>query len=73
MYFDRFDICEAYWVFAYGCHVGGDTSDRIFHRLHRMEFKPRPSLGTNAFPLNENAQAIYDSLVDNHPDVQNQL
>jgi hypothetical protein len=38
--FDRFSICEAFWVFAAECH-GGQFTDvyKIFGRLHNMQFR----------------------------------
>lgn len=55
--FDRFDICEAHYVYA---HDAGDYARRA--RLDAMAFRARPSL--NAWrDLNENAQAIYARLV----------
>jgi len=72
MYFDRFDICEAYYLFAMHYHYGGDTYDGIFYRLGRMGFKPSPFLGCSDHPLwglgSENAAIIYNNLVVNHRD-----
>ena len=70
-YFDRFDICEAYYLFAYGYHHGGDTSDGIFNRLHRLRFKPHCSLACSDIPmmgLTENGAEIYNQLIVSHPD-----
>jgi hypothetical protein len=55
-YFDRFDICEAYAVYAwdYGNYV-------LWSRLQRMGFRPRPGLG-NYTHLTPNGYAIYASL-----------
>ena len=69
MWFDRFDICEAWYIFAMQYHSGGDTSDKIFHRLHRMQFKISCGI-KDENDLNENAKAIYDNLVATHPDAQ---
>ena len=71
MYFDRFDICEAYYLFAMHYHSGGDTTDRIFWRLRRMEFRPAPSLGCSGHDmmgLTENGAMIYNDLIANHID-----
>ena len=72
-YFDRYDISEAYYLFAYHYHQGGDTSDRIFWRLNRMRFEPGLRLQQDDNPkyaLTENGAEIYAQLVANHPDAQ---
>jgi len=58
MYFDRFDICDAYYLALSHCH-GGQWS-REYARLARMAdyFRPSPLLSVEN--LNENARAIYD-------------
>jgi hypothetical protein len=73
MYFDKFDICEAYYLFARHYHRGGDTSDSIFGRLCRMRFKPGLSLSQHEEPekaLTENGVEIYKHLTINHPDAR---
>ena len=70
-YFDKFDICEAYYLFASGYHQGGDTTDGIFWRLHRMQFKPGAFLECSDNPmmgLTENGAEIYNNLIVTHPD-----
>jgi len=59
MYYDRFDILEAYYLALEHCH-GGQWS-REYGRLCRMQayFKPRQSLSVES--LNENAREIYDA------------
>ena len=72
-YFDRFDICEAYYLFAYEYHFGGDTSDQIFHRLRRMMFKPSPFIGSSGreyLGLTENGWLIYGQLIGSHSDAK---
>lgn len=68
-YFDRFDICEAYYALEYDWNVSGMLQERpsnqrrnasIGHQLARMRFKPRPSLGGRE-SLEENGRAIYDT------------
>jgi hypothetical protein len=56
LYFDRFDICEAYAVYAWdwGNYV-------LWSRLQRLGFRPRPSLSLRT--LTENGRAIYDRIV----------
>jgi hypothetical protein len=61
MYFDRFDIAEAYYLFF--CHFHeGQASDK-YRRLCRMSryFKPRPSLSVET--LSENGREIYEALI----------
>jgi len=62
MYFNRFDICEAYYCFASDWH-GGQWSKEymIFSRLHHMGFKARQSLSFET--LTDNAKQIYLNLV----------
>jgi hypothetical protein len=60
-YFDRFDICEAWYLYLSHCH-GGQWSPE-YERLSRLQgyFTPSPMLSVDS--LNENARAIYDDLV----------
>jgi len=62
MYFDRFDICEAYYL--YFCDYHGGQGSREYARLSRMThyFKPRPSL-SQPEDLSENGREIYYQLV----------
>jgi len=65
MYFDRFDICEAYYVFAMLWHGGQSCSVYlIFGRLNRIGFSPSPLLRDET-SLTDNGRDIYDSLVKN--------
>lgn len=59
MYFDRFDICEAYYLAFSHCH-GGQRS-REYARMCAMAryFKPSPMLSVDS--LSDNAREIYDS------------
>lgn len=73
-YFDRYDICEARYLFARHYHSGGDTSDRIYERLRRLDFKPGLHLIKYDDPdeaLTENGAAIYRELERVHPDARN--
>jgi hypothetical protein len=76
MYFDRFDICQAYATFAYGYHVGGyatgrresfigETNSDINVRLHRMHYRESPMFGYRRRDLTDNGRRIYDRLVRN--------
>ena len=62
MYFDRFDICDAYYLFFSNYHWGQGSI--FYSRLSRMldYYKPSPLLRYEN--LSENAQMIYDNLVD---------
>ena len=62
MYWDRFDICEAYYAFAADYH-GGQCSPEyaIFGRLHSMGFKAGVFVGYEY--LTDNGKEIYDNLV----------
>ena len=62
MFFDRFDVVEAYWLWLCDYHEG-QASER-YARLCRMNryFRPRPNL--NYETLSENGRAIYDGLTD---------
>ena len=62
MYFDRFDICEAYHLFASNYHEGQFSKIyKIFGRLHNIQFKPSDNIGFET--LTENGQEIYNNLV----------
>jgi hypothetical protein len=60
MFFDRFDVAEAYYLFFAHYHEG-QASDK-YRRLSRMSryFKPRPSLSVET--LTENGREIYEAL-----------
>jgi hypothetical protein len=59
----RFDVAEAYYVFAMRHHRGQGSSEyRIFGRLQKMGFKPRPSLSAPK-DLEPCAKRVYDRLV----------
>lgn len=63
-YFDRFDICEAWYCYAAHYHAGQWSPEyAIFGRLLDMGFRPLPSLGGTPENLTENGRAIYDRLV----------
>jgi hypothetical protein len=62
MYFDRFDICEAYFLALSHCH-GGQWS-REYARLCKLMayFKPSPMLSIET--LSDNGREIYNSACD---------
>ena len=60
-YFDRFDICEAHYLYA---RLYGEYE--TIGRLHNMQFSPGLSLQSSDRPdkaLSENGQAIYYQLI----------
>ena len=57
MYFDRFDICEAYYVAAHDYGQYG-----VISRLDRIGFRMSP-IGCHRESLSENGQIIFDELV----------
>jgi hypothetical protein len=59
MYFDRFDIAEAYYLALSHCH-GGQWS-REYARLGKLsrKFKPSPMLDVET--LTENGREIYEA------------
>lgn len=64
-YFNRFDICEAYYVFAMLYHGGQWSKEyRIFGRLQRIKYEPRNL--NDERDLNENAKEIFLKLVYSH-------
>ena len=65
-YFDRFDICEAYYAFAMEWH-SGQASELYswFGRLDRMRFRPSP-LFNGYESLSENGKEIYEALVERY-------
>jgi hypothetical protein len=65
MYFDRFDICEAWYAYAVDWH-GGKHGDiyRIFGRLRAIWFNPSTSVREHGYDaLTDNGRDIYDALV----------
>ena len=56
LYFDRFDICEAYAVYAWDW---GNYA--LWSRIQRLGFRPRVGL-RNRLDLTTNGRAIYDAL-----------
>jgi hypothetical protein len=59
---DRFDVCEAYYLFASEWHNGQwSTEYRIFGRLSKMGFRPSPLLSKDS--LSENGRYILAQLI----------
>jgi hypothetical protein len=62
MYFDRFDVCMAYYLFACDWHSGqGSPEYRILGRLHALGFRPSPILSRRS--LSENGRSILAGLI----------
>lgn len=64
MYWDRYDIVEAYYCFFCDYHEGQYSNK--YTRLSKITtyFKPRPNLCYET--LEENSKCIYDNLVANY-------
>jgi hypothetical protein len=62
LYFDRFDIVEAYYLAYTHCHNGQYSSE--YSRLCRIQkyFKPSCNLSVNS--LSENGREIYIKLTN---------
>lgn len=67
MYWDRFDICLAYWAFASAFHEGqwSDLYGKL-SQLDRIGFRPGMSQSGQPKDLPENAREIYRQLVVKH-------
>lgn len=62
LYFDRFDVCEAYDVFATYWHKGQWSKEyAIFGRLSKLQFRPAPNLDINT--LTHNGRMILSGLI----------
>jgi len=60
--FDRYDVCDAYYLYAALYHGGQWTLDyEIFGRLHAIGYKPNRTLSVET--LGSNARLIFDELV----------
>jgi len=57
MYFNKIDICEAWYLALADCHLGQGSPE--YARLSRLQryFRPRPSLSVDT--LNDNSRQIY--------------
>ena len=66
MYWDRFDICEAYYGYATVYHEGQNSpAYRLFSVFDRLPFTPRDSATHTPEALSENGGEIFDGLVEN--------
>ena len=59
---NRFDICEAWYLFAVDWHEGqGSDGYAVFGRLDRMQFRPSPLLSRRN--LSPNGRLILATLI----------
>lgn len=69
MYFDRFDICEAYWLYMCLYHSGQASKlYRLTGVFAKLQFEPRSDLDEDS--LSENGRMIYDRLVSGKIEVR---
>ena len=62
-YFNKFDICEAWYLYAVHSHNGQWSKEyKILGRLINMNFRPSPMLAARC-DLTVNGAEIYDNLV----------
>jgi len=67
VWFDRFDIVHAHYLFyiwnhnGQGCEMYSRLSGQI---IHRLRYRPAPSIETKL--ENENQLLIFDSLAEKH-------
>jgi hypothetical protein len=68
MYFDRFDIVKAYYLYFNHYYSGMYCPKyaRLGHIITVLEFRPSPMLSYEN--LSENGQAIYNNLEQNYKD-----
>ena len=63
MYFDRYDILSAYYLFGSLYHSGQDSKEYAYMgRAERCGFRPGPMFDYKS--LTDNGWEIYDSLVE---------
>jgi hypothetical protein len=63
MYFNRFDIIEAYYLFGCNYHSGQWSKEYAYTgRCLNMGFRPSPLLDEES--LTDNGREIYNSLVE---------
>lgn len=61
-YFDRWDVCEAYYLFGVLFHSGqGSKEYLMLSRLSRLGFRPRKGLEPST--LSENGREIFGKLL----------
>ena len=71
MWFDRFDICEAYYCYmALWPGGGGSKEFALTSVFSRLQFRPRDSVTHNPEALTENGRVIYDMLVNGQTSIR---
>ncbi len=76
-YFNRFDICEAYFVFEMDWNLGGWLPERLSNQrrkeathiqINRLKYKNPAIQGTGSFESlsSDNAREIYVQLLDRY-------
>jgi hypothetical protein len=74
MYFDRFDIVEAYYLYCRQYHKGQFSKEYALHSVFdRLQFSPGLSLRNSDDPqiaLTDNGRDIFDNLVNGHSTVR---
>ena len=67
MYFNRFDICEAYhcFVFTFGSYSKelANFEIKVMYQLSKLRYRPSILSSFEPKELNENGKAIYMQLV----------
>lgn len=61
-YFDRFDICEAHYLFY--CHFHSGMGSREYERLSKMTEYFTPCSSLRFGTLSENGREIYEQLAE---------
>lgn len=65
MYFDRFDICAAYYHFAKLAMVNPARRRKALDQLNKLRYRPGLS-DRNLATISPNAKAIYMNLVSRY-------
>jgi hypothetical protein len=68
-YWNRFDICEAYYLYACDFHRGQNSKEyKIFGRLDKIGFRPSPllSISTLSKSDRQNVRDILAGLIKRH-------
>lgn len=62
MYFNRFDIVEAYYLALSHCHTG--QSSKEYKRLSQITEYFNPSFNLSYETLSDNGKIIYQNVID---------
>jgi hypothetical protein len=67
--FDRFDVCEAYYLYGSLYHSGQGSKEYAYMgRAHNLGFRPSASFSYES--LSDNGKTIFDNLVASRPIAQ---